>query len=116
MRTNLNPNQPANPSEQAQNSREYRRQYRGRNSYRPRREYVTVTRITVENAERSVRLRFPGKPSDADRKILVDNGWTWSRNGFWYNRRTHENEAFANNLATNGFPAPSVGQFAGSDI
>lgn len=121
MRTNLN-----SPSPQPDRSETQDRETSNRHSRRSRRPpgqrwerpvWQEVTAITVEEAEHSVRLRFPGKPDDHERQQLKDRNFGWSGSGgFWYARKTPENVAFARQIEANGFAPQDVAAFAGAEI
>jgi hypothetical protein len=117
MRTNLNSNSTPHQAA-ATNNRAYRSRYGGRQYPAfQRREWVTVARITVEQAERSVRIRFPDKPSDRDRDYLKLHDFSWSKSsGFWYAKLNPQNVEFALKLEAEGFPAVPVEQFVGAEI
>jgi len=112
MRTQLPSPEPVTPAEI---NTEYRLRYHGKRKakttdnkrivFNHRRDWVTVERTTVELAEHSVRIRFPSKPSDEQRKYLWQvGGFRWSHAGFWYHKLSDVNVVFAKRLEAEGFP------------
>lgn len=49
-------------------------------------------RVQINPDFNGIEVYFPGKPSDAIRNSLKENGWRWHhKKGCWYNRNTEDN-------------------------
>lgn len=65
---------------------------------------VAVPTLTENEEKNGYEIRFPSKPSDAQRQRLVDEGWRFLPNRWtsplWYRRRSEQSKAFAIHFMT----------------
>lgn len=54
--------------------------------------------IVLNNELNGIEIRFPEKPSQEIIEQLKENGFRWSKRGFWYAKQSEKTLAFANNL------------------